>query len=434
MTQGTSQGRFTEIRSNLKAFAVVAALAAACGGPGSPQGTPAGASAGDGAAASPGSGTSPAPTSASGGACLGADLLASLGKKSVLVGFMGDDAVSSQARWDFHYQYLASGVAPADGTCQTGTDWWGCWQDPRIAPGQFVTDQLTTAAANGQIPMFTYYVMLRASGAGEGAGEVAAANDAAFMTRYLADWRFFLGKVGSRTALLHVEPDFWGFAQKVNANPHAIPAAVSSAAPECAGYEDSIAGLGRCMIHMARVHAPNARIGLQASGWATSIDVLMNASASLDVAGEARKVAAFLSGCGATEADYTVVEMSDRDAGWYQSQGRQTWWDATNATVPSFHQALSWAKTLAESIGKPLLWWQIPVGNMEQVNSDLHWKDNRVQYFFDHPGEFAAAHGIGIAFGAGMTGQTTPSTDGRYLAQRAASYLAAGGEAFCATK
>lgn len=365
--------------------------------------------------------------------CLGSDLLTSLGKRNVLVGFSGGDAVATQASWDLRYQYLAGPIADPSSSCSSASgSWWGCWQDWSQPPGQFVTGFMGTAGANHQIAMFTYYIVLPASGAAEGAGEVAAANDASFMARYLADWRFLLGRIGTSTALLHIEPDFWAYAQHVNSNPHLVPAAVASAnATDCAGYENSIAGLGQCMIRMVRKYAPNAKVGLHASGWASGIDVTYNTNPSLDVAGEAAKVAGFLNGCGAANTDFVVVEMSDRDAGYYQSTGRNAWWDATNATLPSFHQALAWSKAIAEAVGKPLLWWQIPVGDMNQNNTANHWKDNRVQYFFDHPAEFAQAHGAGIAFGAGAGDQTTPTTDGGYLVGRATTYLSAGGTPLC---
>lgn len=362
-------------------------------------------------------------------ACLGSDLVAALGKGNrVLVGFSGADAVASQASWDLRYQYLAGGIATS---CTAGTDWWGCWQDISQPPGQFATGFLDGATSRGELGMLTYYIILPASGAGEGRGEVAAASDAGFMGRYFGDFRFLAQKIGARKALLHLEPDFWGYAQQVNSDPHAIPAAVASANPtDCAGYENSIAGLGQCLVAMVRKYAPSAKVGLHASAWASGPDVYLNTSAGLDVAAEAREVAAFLSECGAGLGDYVVVEMSDRDAGYYQSLGQNRWWN-TDDRLPSFHQALAWAKALAEAVGKPLLYWQVPVGNMDQANATDHWKDNRVQYFFDHPAEFADAHAVGIAFGAGATGQTTPSTDGGYLGGRAASYLSAGGTAAC---
>ena len=162
--------------------------------------------------------------------------------------------------------------------------------------------------------MFTYYMILNATGGAEGGAEVSGANNVNVMTKYLADWRYFTQKIGSSRALLHIEPDFWGFAQQVNSNPHAIPAAVASADPiDCTGYENSVAGLGQCMVHIVRAYAPNALIGLHASGWATGVDALFNTSTSLDVTKEAAKVAAFLAASGGAQTDFVVVEMSDRD-------------------------------------------------------------------------------------------------------------------------
>ena len=365
-------------------------------------------------------------------ACLGSSLLTALGRENVMVGFSDADAVAKEASWDLRYQYLAGPLEDAASCSSSNGSWWGCWQDYALPPGQFVTGFIGTAAANHEIPMFTYYIILPASGASEGAGEVAAANDASFMTRYFSDWRFLLTTIGGGTALLHIEPDFWGYAEQVNSSPHATPAAVASANPtDCGGLEDTIAGLGQCMVSMVRKYAPNAKVGLHASAWATDVDVKLNTDPHLDVAGEAQKVGAFLAACGAAESDFVVVEASDRDAGYYASIGRDTWWDATNATLPDFHQALLFDQALAEEVGRPLLYWQVPVGNMNQDNTTGHWQDNRVQYFFDHPGEYVTAHVLGIAFGAGAGDQTTPSTDGGYLVSRATAYLAGGGTPAC---
>ena len=241
-----------------------------------------------------------------------------------------------------------------------------------------------------------------------------------------------LQQIASQKALLHLEPDFWGYCQQVHEDPHATPAAVASAnATDCAGQEDSVAGLGRCMIAMVRKYAPNARVGLHGPSWGTSIDVLSNTDPGFDVAGEARKLGRFLMACGAAEADFVAVDASDRDAGYYQSLGQDTWWDATNATLPHFHQAFAWAKAIAEEVGKPIVWWQLPVGNLSQSDTNEHWKDNRVDYFFAHPDEIAAAHGVAMAFGSGMDGMTTPSTDGGNLIAKMKAYAASGGQPLC---
>ena len=249
-------------------------------------------------------------------------------------------------------------------------------------------------------------------------------NDAAFMERYLSDFRFLVDQIGTATVFLHIEPDFWGYAEQANQDPHQIKAAVT-AYSGCATYENSIAGFGRCMIDIAHKNAPNARIGLHGSGWATKTDVLANKNSSFDVAGEAKKLGAFLTACGAGASDFVVVDASDRDAAWYDTQGRNTWWDATNATLPNFHQAFTWASALAESVGKPIIWWQLPVGNSMLANKPQAWKDNRVEYFMSHLDEVARAHGVAVAFGAGDGNQTTPETDGGYLVSRVKQYAAA---------
>ncbi len=426
-------------------LACLAPLAAACGGATAPGPAPGA----QGVCALPAVATPPAEA----GACLGAGLLGGLARSHVLVGLSGDDGAAAAAPYDLRYQYLAGPLPDGAGPCAScasgcsaaglscansvGCGWWGCWQWDQVPPGQFVLDFAAAAGARGQIPMITYYLVLPASGVQEGTAEATqAATDPAFMARYLADWRFLLQRVGNQTVFLHVEPDFWGYAQHASIgagkDPSAMPAAVASANPlDCGGCGDTLAGLGRCLLGMVRKYAPNARVGLHASGWGTGVDVLMNASASFDVGAEARKLGTFLKAVGAAAGDFVVADMSDRDAGYYQSVGRDTWWDATNATLPDFTQALTWAANVAETVGRPVLWWQIPVGNMAQANTANHWQDNRVDYLMTHPAEVAASHGVGLAFGAGAADQTTPSTDGGNLAARVQAYAAGGGQPLC---
>ena len=374
------------------------------------------------------------------GACIGKALLDGLVKTHLLAGAGMADASASAATWDVRSLYLAGGIFDGTAPCAScasgctsfghscansagGCAWWGCYQYDQLAPGFYVRDFVSVAKGRGQLPWFTYYELLQASQTSEGSAEVAAVNGAAFLTRYLGDFRFLLQQIGTDAAFVQVEPDFWGYAQQVNANPHAIPAKVREAAPaDCGGEEESVAGLGKCLIAMARKYAPHVRIGLHASFWATKIDVSVNTDPSLDVGAEARKLAAFLAAAGATGGDFIAVDASDRDAGYYQSVGRNTFWDPTNQTLPHFHQALTWAKALAEGLQLPVVYWQVPVGNAAQANATDHWKDNRVDYFFAHPGELAAAHIAGMLFGAGAGGMTTPETDGGNLIARVKAY------------
>jgi len=392
------------------------------------------------------------------GDCLVDSLLQPLGLSHMMVGAAMDQATANLAPFDARYLYLSGGLFDGAEPCPScasgcttggqscansagGCAWWGCWQwdaDPN-GPGQYAVNLLEECSAatynsspHPQIPWFTYYEILQASGLNEGTEEVAAINDTAFLHRYLADWRFLLQRIGNRQALLHIEPDFWGYGEQLNPDPHAVPAAVAAANPtDCGAMESSLAGFGRCMIHMVRLYAPNAKVSLHASGWGTNMDALSNSDSGFDVAAEAEKLADWLKQAGATDGDFIVADMSDRDAGYYQAHGRDSWWDDTNATLPDFAQAFTWSKALAERLGKPVVWWQIPVGNMSLPDTYQQYRDNRVDYLFAHPAEIVAAHGAGILFGAGNGETTTPETDGGNLVARVVAYGASGGQQPC---
>ncbi|WP_044889781.1 hypothetical protein [Myxococcus hansupus] len=383
------------------------------------------------------------------GECLPGPILTSLGKNRLLVGAQMQDGTAARAPFDIHYLYIAGGLFDSNNACTScnsgcsasGTScqggacaWWGCWQDTSRPPGDYVRGFVSRAQGRqpAQIPLITYYQQLLGSGRAEGEQQLGALNELAFMRRYLADWRFVLQQVGDAQALLHIEPDLWGYIQFYHGTASSLPAQVASAnATDCGGMENNAAGLGRCMIAMARKYAPNAKVGLHASPWATRYDVYLNTSASFDIAGEARKVADFLLQVGANETDFVVVEASDRDAGFYESQGEGVWWDTTNATRPNFHQAFAWARALSEQLNRPNLWWQLPVGHMALPNVNQRWRDNRADYFFSHTAELAAAHSLGFSFGAGEGRQTTPETDDGHLVGRVRAYAESGGQTPC---
>jgi hypothetical protein len=388
------------------------------------------------------------------GSCLGSAFLSAVGKNHLLVGGAMTSATAMAAPFDMQYVYISGGLPDGTGPCascstgcttgggatscagSSGCAWWGCWQYDLDPPGDYVRtfEQGCAEAIPKQVPMITYYQLLQSSGVTEGAPEVnSAAANLTFMTRYLADWRFLMQQIGSTVALLHIEPDFWGYAEQTGGDPTTMPAAVASANPtDCGSLPNTIAGMGKCMIAMTRKYAPHALVALHASAWSTNIDVTGNTNPSFDVAGEAKKTAAFLAACGESSADFVVVETSDRDAGYYQTvEGKNVWWDDTNKTLPDFAQDFTWVKALTEALNKPALWWQTPLGNSAQNNTPNHYQDNRVDYFMGNMSQLAAAHGVGAAFGAGAGDQTTPETDGNNLVMKANAYYSAGAQPLC---
>jgi len=389
------------------------------------------------------------------GSCLGSSFLSALGKDRLIVGVSGSGAAEGAAPYDLRYVYLSGGLFSSStpcascASCAPSGSWWGCYNTP---PGMYATYFLQGAAAATppQIPMFTYYELLQTaqatiSGFQEGTAEATeAATNTGIMTRYYNDWRFLLQTIGQKKALLHIEPDFWGYVRQAG-DPTTLPAAVSSVnSTDCGSLPSTIAGMGQCMISMVRKYAPNALVGLQASAWNSA----GNTSASTDVTVDAKAVATVLAACGQSKADFVVVETSDRDAGYYQIVKKQdTWWDPTDKTLPDYAQDLTWIKALTEALGVPALYWQTPLGNSSGTNTNNSYKDNRVDYFFggsasqvesgtavtvpSHWSELASAHVVGVAFGAGAGGQTTPDTDGGNLATKTRAYIASGGQSLC---
>jgi hypothetical protein len=371
-----------------------------------------------------------------------------------------DTSMASHPGFDLEYMYISGGIADGDQPCTScasgcsatvwdwntsqavtqscansagGCAWWGCWQwdqdPPATKYGSYFASQ---AAGRSRIPMYTYYILLQAyrqvdHTLVEGTPEVTvAARSATFMHRYLGDFRLLLQRIGSYPALVHIEPDFWGYAQQSGSDPHALAAAVATAnATDCGGQENSIAGLGRCMIAMVRKYAPNAKVGLHASAWATGVDVTQNQSASFDVAAEGAKVGGFLAACGAGQADVVIADIADRDA----ADGGH--WLNTDSTLPSILQVLQFDQAVSQAAGKPIVWWQVPVGNMSLNDTANHYRDNRLDWFFDHPDLLAQYGAVGAAFGGGQGSSTTPFTDGGHLFSRVAAYATAGGQKLC---
>ena len=383
--------------------------------------------------------------------CDARELVEYFGKNRVMIGAQAQPAFFSAnpGIMDVRYIYIANAVAPGPGIpeiCTPGLDgWWGCWNSP---PGQYLRSFIQYCAANSLVPMVTYYTWVQTANAEE---DLRPANDVTFLRRYFDDWRFMLQQIGNARAIIHIEPDLWGFAQHRSLDagtesPVILPAAVQAANPtDSAGFQNNVAGLARCMIAMVRRYAPNARVGLHASSWATMVDVNYNTNALLDVEAHAQRVANYLLGLGASETDFVVIEACDRDADFYRlvdPRGWNRWWN-TGSAPPNFAQHFRWAREIRRVLRKPLVWWQLPLGNARSPNiantndgntNFAGFKDNRVDWFLTphHLNEIAGMGGALVAFGSGQWQQTTPLSDSGNMARWAAEYkLSSAGGNFC---
>jgi hypothetical protein len=330
----------------------------------------------------------------------------------------GDDpAYNLGVTLDLHYQYLV------------GLSTEGGWTTYNTNP-DYATVRIEQCKSHGVIPMFAYYAMA-AAGDGNLAGSV---QNATYMTTYFQDFIQLLADVktaGSPVVILH-EPDFWAYNEQLsitNGGADKVPAQVSvSGAPECNGQPDTIIGLAQCLLKLTRSRAPTALLGFHASSWGSGNDIEDNTDPTFDVAGEAAKTVSFFKAIGADQADFVSTDLLDRDAGCYEVAGAGepagmmncgttprtgVYWDETNATLPNFHQELTWAKAITTGLGLPMIWWQLPFGAPSTTPGGTSgaYRDNRVDYMFGHFDEYVAAGGVGAVWGAGASYQTDVTTD-----------------------
>ena len=342
-----------------------------------------------------------------------AGLAAKLGKTNFMIGLgPNGSAYPASGQLDIRYAYL---VGNADVNSS-----WTKWNSP---DGEFAAIAARNAAAKGAIPMFDVYEF-----AADGDGSFGIVRDATFMTRFWSDLQLLANKIKAfdKPAIVHLEPDFWGYAQ--SASPGGDPtkfAAKVKIAPTCGDLADDLTGLARCALRIFHTTSPKAVVGLHASQWAA-----YNDNGQPDGAAVGKFLALLAGG----QADFVSTDILDRDAGCFEAKpsaydcgrgGSTGWyWDETNATSPNFHEYLTWAKALHAGAGVPTLWWQTPMGvpSTTPGGTANKYRDNRVHYIFSHVREFIDAGGIGVCFGGGAQGQTTVSTDGGQLALALGKY------------
>src|SRR5262249_14838503 len=157
---------------------------------------------------------------------------------------MADDpgdaaALRKAAPFGFRYQYLAGGVNTGGG--------WTTWNPG----GTFVTRYVDESWAAGEIPVFSYYMLLQSkpTGADERSVDIAHLHDPGLMRRYWTQVRLFFERArGSMTVVLHVEPDLWGYLEQAGDVPLA-----SRFAQE--------------FVRLRNEFAPNVLLAYHMSGW-----------------------------------------------------------------------------------------------------------------------------------------------------------------------
>src|ERR1700724_4075593 len=123
----------------------------------------------------------------------------------------GAAAMKFTAPFGFRYQYLAGGANTGNG--------WATWN----ANGDFAKFYIQDSAANGIIPVFTYYMLLQSTPGGgtESNAVFTNLNNTATMTAYFNDLKLLFQKAGAfpgQKVVLHVEPDLWVYLEQRSTN------------------------------------------------------------------------------------------------------------------------------------------------------------------------------------------------------------------------
>ncbi len=328
---------------------------------------------------------------------------------------------ASGVPWKYRFQYLAGGVNTPNP--------WETWQDPAKPPGQFVLDYQAASAGAGYLPVYTYYELLQSnpsSGNDERARDYSNLTNAATMKAYYADFAFLMDKLNQAggPALVHVEPDLWGYLEQLAPNPDAtrlVASVAGSGSPETSGLPDTVAGFADALLRIRDRHAPNVLLAIHASPWGTNRDIDADTDPSLDATAVADQTAAFLNSAGVASNPYGSTwdavfhDIDDHAAGWWEATGQTSsssthWWDPNNLRVPDFNRWLTWVGELHARTAKPQVVWQVPMGNQyfqTMDNTCGHYQDNVGPWMIAHPEQLRTAGLAGVMFGGGNSCQPT---------------------------
>ena len=304
---------------------------------------------------------------------------------------------------DARYQYLAGGVNTGSGR--------STWNEN----GTFVTRYVKESHAEGVVPVLTYYMLLQSRSSfegGEAEKDLAHLKDPALMRAYWRDFTLALERAKARKlVIVHVEPDLWGYMQ------HAAKGDRASAAHR---------RFAQKLVRLRDRHARNVRLAYHLSTWGTREDPTYSDPPMARMDELAARSARFYRSL-KTRFDYVFNDVADRDAGFRRhvlGDGGRSRWEAGD-----FHRHARYIKGFTRRVRRPVVIWQIPLGNQGLPDTWGRYRDDRVEWWLGaerdaHLREARDAGIVGLLFGGGADGTTSPETDGGLFFRLAADYLA----------
>jgi hypothetical protein len=310
-------------------------------------------------------------------------------------------SLRAHAPVDMRYQYLAGGVNTGHG--------WATWNPNGSFASMYVRESLAAHA----VPVFTYYQLLQSApsvGSTEQARDLSNLRNPVTMRAYWADYELLLRRVsasaGRRLVIIHVEPDLWGYLEQ-------------------AGARSLARGVAHRLIALRDRLAPHVLLAWHLSVWGTKEDPTYSKPSLAHMDHLAAVSAGFYESLHA-HFDLVFNDVTDRDAGFYQHvEGNpHTWWGPAD-----FVRHDRYIAGFTRRTHSAVVLWQLPVGDTHEPDTWNHFRDNRLQWWL---GAGSTAHlrasersgVIGLLFGAGAAGNTTPQTDGGFFYRLARRYEA----------
>jgi hypothetical protein len=308
--------------------------------------------------------------------------------------------LARHARFDMRYQYLAGGVNTGGG--------WATWDPGASFASRYVNESISAH----MIPVLTYYQLLQsrpAIGPDELHKDLSNLRNSATMAAYWTDWSLLLRSVAAAASghlvVIHVEPDLWGYLEQA----HATTLARSFA---------------RRLVALRNRLAPGVLLAWHLSVWGTNEDPTYSKPSLAHIDQLAAQSAAFYESLGA-QFDLVFNDVTDRDAGFYRviEGNPHTAWGPAD-----FRRHNAYISGFTRRTHTSVVLWQLPLGNTTLNNTWDHFRDNRVQWWLGdrsraHLRATRASGVIGLLFGGGADGTTSPQTDGGLFYRLARSYL-----------
>jgi len=227
------------------------------------------------------------------------------------------------------------------------------------------------------------------------------------MRAYWADLRLALRRMkGSRPVVLHVEPDLWGYLEQT-------------------GERALAARFARRVIALRDRYARNVALAYHASVWGTKEDPTYSKPPAAHMAALGARSARWYRSLRA-RFDLVFHDVADRDAGFREKilgDGGASRW-----TPADFTRRDAYLRALSRGTRRPVVVWQVPLGNSTLDDTWTHFRDNRVEGWLGDRAALTRLRDDGVIallYGAGADGDTTAQTDGGLFFRLARDYLRA---------